>query len=193
MQFEIIVDHGETANKCTIVPLEYRSDFYLRFGTVTGPLRADVLLHHNGTPLHQLSVKERMVTRVGVIDCVWRRLAPILDRLEKPLPALVSIPAGFVTAYPRRSKKDFDPAGGLATIEAIFIAAAFLGHWDETLLREYYFAERFLKENDAAFRRYGIIPPLVQKPVYRPTVAKTSHQRRLGRGRSGKKKQEGPT
>lgn len=185
MQFEIIVDHGETANKCTIMPLAYREDFCIRTGTVTGALRADVLLHPEGISLHLIDGVQRAVERVGAIDCVWRRLDPILDRLDKPLPEFVSIPPGFVTAYPRRSKKDFDPTEGLATIEALFIAAAFVGRWDETLLQEYYFAERFLEANDAVFRGYGLAPPPRLGPIFKPTHPKHSHQRRLARGRAG--------
>lgn len=186
-QYEIIVDHGETANKCTIMPLQYRDDFQLLFGRVRGPLTADILLHHEGIPLHELNQEMHAVKKIGVIDCVWRRLDPILEYLDRPLPTFVSIPQGFETAYPRRSKKDFDPSGGLATIEAIFIAAAFLGHWDESLLREYFFAEEFLRINDGVFRAHGINPPTERhQPIFNPMLPRNSHQRRVGRGRAGK-------
>lgn len=187
LHYEIIVDHGETANKCTIMPLQYREDFIILQGRVRGPLTSSLLLHHEGVPFHQLDRSTRETKRVGVIDCVWRRLDPILEYLEKPLPTLVRIPDGFVTAYPRRSKKDFDPSGGLATIEAIFIAGAFLGHWDETLLREYFFAEQFLEMNDAVFRQYGVNPPENQsRPIFNPLLPRNAQQRRIGRGRAGK-------
>lgn len=186
LQYEIIVDHGETANKCTIMPLQYRHDFRLLLGRVKGPLTADILLHHEGIPLDQFQRELRTVHTVGVIDCVWRRLDPILEYLDKPLPPWVSIPCGFETAYPRRSKKDFDPSGGLATIEAIFIAAAFLGHWDESLFREYFFADEFLRINDAVFRGYGIHPPAEREsPLFNPLRSRNARQRRIGRGRAG--------
>jgi pre-rRNA-processing protein TSR3 len=79
-----------------------------------------------------------------------------MQRVAKPLPKLVRIPDGFVTAYPRRNKEGNDPGEGLATIEALFIAAAFLGFWDETLLEKYYFKDAFLKENEALWKKYGL-------------------------------------
>lgn len=187
LQYEIIVDHGETANKCTIMPLQYRRDFRLLLGRVKGPFTANILLHHDGLPLDQFLKESQSISTVGVIDCVWRRLDPILEYLEKPLPSLVRIPDEFKTAYPRRSRIDFDPSAGLATIEAIFIAAAFLGHWDETLLREYFFADAFLSMNDAVFRTYDIHPPAERShSLFSPLRPRNSHQRRIGRGRAGK-------
>ena len=76
--------------------------------------------------------------------------------LEKPFPPLVKIPEGFQTAYPRRNKKGEDPSTGLATIEALFIAAAFLGHWDETLLEKYHFGQDFLRINESLWNQYGL-------------------------------------
>ena len=182
LDYEIVVDHGETPNKCTVMPLVYRTDFDIRQGRVTRALRADLLLHPEGEPLSQLSLAPDKVTCLAAIDCIWRRLTPILAGIDAPHPPLASIPRGFVTAYPRTSKKDFDPEGGLATIEAIFIAAAFLGHWDLSLLREYFFAERFLALNSAVFESYGIQGP-VEGPVFQPLLPRNSRTRRIGRGR----------
>ena len=47
--------------------------------------------------------------------------------------ALRSLPAEVETAYPRRSKVFEDPAGGLATIEAIFAALAIRSHFSPAL------------------------------------------------------------
>ncbi len=182
LQYEIIVDHGETANKCTIMPLKYREDFRIIPVSSTPTFVADLLLHPEGKPLSNLNLVQIKVERLGAIDCVWRRLAPILATIEPIEPLLVSIPPGFLTAYPRVSRKDFDPQGGLATIEAIFIAAAFLGTWDLSLLREYFFAEEFLEINRDRFISYGI-KPVLQKPVYQPINARNSQTRRIGRGR----------
>ena len=74
------------------------------------------------------------------------------------MPELVGIPDGFVTAYPRRNKKDLDPDQGLATIEALFIAAALLGRWDQSLLAHYHFGADFLAKNRRAFERHGAWP-----------------------------------
>lgn len=179
LEYEIIVDHSETANKCTILPLAYRPDFQIKRRPHS--LKADILLHPDGIPITQLKDLSQ-VQRLGAVDCVWRRLDPILQKISGPLPLLVSIPADFLTAYPRASRKDFDPEGGLATIEALFIAAALLGRWDQSLLREYYFGEKFLRENAVMFQRYGIAAH-IEEPVFRPLSPSNSQTRRLARGR----------
>lgn len=165
MRFEILVDRSETVAKCTILPLAYRPDFdIVRFprGKPLPPLKGDLLLHHEGESLATLAPKlavpgERQLL-LSSVDCVWKRLPLILGWIERPWPTLARIPDGFVTAYPRKNKQNLDPEGGLATIEALFIAAAFLGHWDETLLKEYHFGPAFLADNRAVFARYGVLP-----------------------------------
>ena len=162
MNYEVIVDHKETAKKCTILPLRYREDFQIsRFhgDKFKGPLTADVLLHPDGVSMDQLEpAVKKSVTKIAALDCVWRRLEMIVRGIGEPVPTLVKIPDGFETAYPRKSKLIVDPSGGFATIEAIFIAAAFLGHWDTSLLKEYYFGDRFLEMNKDVFQNYQILP-----------------------------------
>ncbi|TWW09502.1 hypothetical protein E3A20_13650, partial [Planctomyces bekefii] len=94
----------------------------------------------------------------SAVDCVWRRLPQILRWIEQPWPRLVAIPQDFVTAYPRRNKQNLDPEGGLATIEALFIAAAFLKNWDLSLLKEYHFGPAFLEANGKTFEKYRLGP-----------------------------------
>src|SRR5690349_2347480 len=111
LQYEIVADHSETSNKCTILPLAYRPDFHIM--RKAHKLEADILLHPDGQPLQDVRSHHLKVARLAAIDCVWRRLQPILQKIEAPLPLLVRIPDEFVTAYPRVSRKDFDPVGGL--------------------------------------------------------------------------------
>lgn len=162
MKFEILVDKSESVTKCTILPLEYRTDFEIvRFGRnrPIAALTGDFLLHPEGQLLSDVRVQGAKVEKISLIDCNWRWLPGILQHLAQPWPALVRIPEGFVTAYPRRNKEGRDPENGLATIEALFIAAAFLGRWDETLLKEYYFAGRFLEINCKTFAAFGLLNP----------------------------------
>jgi ribosome biogenesis protein Tsr3 len=157
LKYEIIVDHNETSKKCTILPLRDRQDFCIRRYAphkVMPPLIADVLLHPDGVPMDQL--KRNGDTKIAALDCIWRRLEAILKNMEGPLPTLGSIPPGFETAYPRKSRDGSDPSCGLATIEALFIGSAFIGQWDVSLLDKYYFADAFLARNEAVFRGYGI-------------------------------------
>lgn len=160
MRYEILVDRRENPRKCTVLPLAHRPDFNIIKFDPQGPLAplsSPLLLHMDGPPLDELApLLKHKTEALAVIDCHWRRLPSLLRRLSPPLPPLARIPAGFVTAYPRRNIQGLDPDGGLATIEAMFIAAAFVGVWDETLFSAYHFGAEFLTLNREAFARYGV-------------------------------------
>jgi len=160
MHYEVIIDRGEKPNKCTIAPLADRADFelfWVKGEGLLGPLKSPILLHHEGKCLSEFLSKKTTVEGIATIDCVWRRLDVLLKKLAPPIPELVKIPDGFVTAYPRKSKLNTDPKAGLATIEAIFIASAFLGNWDLTLFDKYHFGPAFLELNRDHFRKFGIL------------------------------------
>lgn len=159
--YEIIIDHSETANKCTIVPLKYRTDFKimtLPAGTEKiGPLSASYLLHPDGRDFRTLIPSSQSDVNLSAIDSIWRRVPILLQRIKAPLPELVRLPREAVTAYPRKSRIPAeDPTGGLATIEALFLGAALLGRWDLSLLSEYAFAQEFLKLNSAWLIESGV-------------------------------------
>lgn len=159
LQFEILMDKKEKPNKCTIHPLADRADFHIRYFSKNLPIPAftsSCLLHIEGVDLSTLP--RDSFSSIAMIDCVWKTVEPALARVARPLPTLVKIPAGFTTAYPRKNKQGLDPDGGLATIEALFISAAFLGLWDESLLSKYHFGAAFLKENDAQWKKYKLGP-----------------------------------
>ncbi len=163
MNFEILMDKKENPRKCTILPQKARRDFRIRYfsGNRAIPsFETDCLLHIHGEDLS--AIDPAGVRSVGLIDCTWRKVAGCLQKLAKPLPRLVRIPEGFVTAYPRRNAEGKDPEAGLATIEALFIAAAFLGLWDETLLDKYYFKDEFLAQNEALWKKYKLGPYATQ-------------------------------
>lgn len=156
LKIEVLMDKKENPRKCTVHPLRERPDFRVRYfhnGPIE-PFDADWLLHVDGRNLADM--REEKVGSLGVIDCTWRKVPSVLQRLGKPLPRLVRIPEGFRTAYPRKNKAGKDPDTGLATIEAIFIAAAFCGKWDESLLEHYHFGEEFLALNEAEWERYDL-------------------------------------
>ena len=189
MQFEVLLDHGETPNKCTIAPLSYRKDFSIRRfpkGSPIAPLTTSFLLHHDGQPIEALPPSERVGNSLAAIDCIWSRLPTILKWLEGPVPRLVRIPDGFVTAYPRHSKISRDPDGGLATIEALFIGAALLGHWDPTLLSQYFFGDKFLELNRSRFTALGVTCAAnAISSVFDRRQPRDAIGRRVGRGRMG--------
>jgi pre-rRNA-processing protein TSR3 len=162
VRYEILVDRTESPNKCSILPLAYREDFRIvRFDRryPIGALTGNLLLHPDGVPLDEWMREPGRGADAAVlsaVDCNWKRLTRILARIAGPLPPLVRIPDGFETAYLRRNKRNLDPDRGLATIEALFVAAAFLGKWDESLLKEFATGGEFLAINAEAWRRYGL-------------------------------------
>jgi pre-rRNA-processing protein TSR3 len=159
LQFEILMDRKENPRKCTILPQKARSDFKIRYFGGPKPVpafAADCLLHIDGEDL--ATVEKGSYTSIALIDCNWKKVPLALKKVERPLPRLVRIPEGFETAYPRRNAEGKDPEGGLATIEALFIAAAFLGTWDETILDKYHFKNDFLERNKARWNQYKLGP-----------------------------------
>ncbi len=190
MIYEIIIDHDETPNKCTITPLADRKDFKLFpvFGEGgIGPLSAPLLLHHEGECLTKVRSSFDSVDAIACVDCVWRKLPRIIRKIRwtnETEPIRVKIPEGFKTVYPRVGLPNSDPDGGLATIEAIFVASALLGHWDATLLSKYYFGRKFVEVNAQRFLELGIkqVTNLECLPGIAPK-ARDSYSRRLNRGR----------
>jgi pre-rRNA-processing protein TSR3 len=84
-----------------------------------------------------------------VLDSTWRYL-PQLEACLKGEPVRRSIPGGVRTAYPRRSRLFEDPAAGLASVEALYVALRVLGEDDPSILDGYYWKEEFLAQLAAA-------------------------------------------
>lgn len=187
MFYEVILDNSETPNKCTISPLSDRADFHLisvQANRILGPLRSHILLHHEGQCLTEIRTSLSPDVGIASVDCIWRRLDKLLARIARPLPQLARIPEGFVTAYPRRSENHSDPRGGLATIEAIFIARALLGQWDSTLLSRYFFGRKFIELNMRRFLDCGIAQAADSEHWPEPIMpVRSALQRRRDRGR----------
>lgn len=78
-----------------------------------------------------------------LLDSTWRWL-PQLRACVTGSPIERSIPGGITTAYPRTSKVFEDPAAGLASIEALYLARALLGDVDASLLDGYHWKDAFL-------------------------------------------------
>ncbi len=159
LHYEILVDKLENPRKCTIQPLKGRADFsfhYFSGNKPIAPFTSECLLHIDGEDL--TGIPRGSLHSLALIDCTWKKVPGVLQRLAKPLPRLVRMPDGFVTAYARKNKQGLDPEGGLATVEALFIAAAFMGYWDPTLLSSYYFKNEFIDLNEALWKKYDLGP-----------------------------------
>ena len=159
LSYEVLMDKKENPRKCTIAPLKDRTDFKIRYfqrNMKIPAFQTTLLLHIDGISLDEFAKSSMNVESIGVIDCTWKKVEGALSRLEKPFPMLARIPNGFLTAYPRKNAHGLDPDAGLATIEAIFIAAAFCGQWDESLLEHYHFGKDFLKINAPLWGKYAL-------------------------------------
>lgn len=80
-----------------------------------------------------------------VLDSTWRYL-PRLLACVRGAPVHRSIPHDVATAYPRTSRLFADPARGLASVEAVYVAKRLLGDEDPSLLEGYHWREQFLAQ-----------------------------------------------
>jgi len=78
-----------------------------------------------------------------LLDSTWRWL-PQLQACITGAPIARSIPPATRSAYPRTSKLWQDPADGLASVEALYVARRILGDDDPSLLEGYHFKDAFL-------------------------------------------------
>jgi len=79
-----------------------------------------------------------------LLDSTWR-LLPQLEACLTGIPLRRRLPDGVRTAYPRVSKIAEDPTGGLASVEALYLARRLLGDDDPGLLVDYHWRDAFLK------------------------------------------------
>ncbi len=138
----IVVHPKERKSKCTVQSLRTHEDFIFWKHPRKEPdkLSQYVRLGMDGPQISPADAAAGLL----VLDGTWR-LAEKMEPDYAELPVR-SLPV-WETAYPRVSKQFDDPAVGLATIEAIFIAYHLMGYETAGLLDDYYWAEEFLKIN----------------------------------------------
>lgn len=157
MKFEVIMDVRENPRKCTVEPLRGRANLTILKPKNPVTLLSPILLHIDGCDISEFSGRKD-IQSIAVLDSIWKRVDAVLAKVNKPLPQAITLPNSFLTAYPRKNKLGNDPSQGLATIEAMFIAAAFCGDWDETLLDKYHFRDSFLLLNQENWKKYKLGP-----------------------------------
>jgi pre-rRNA-processing protein TSR3 len=147
----IIVRHPkENPRKCSVMPLKGRADivFVGYPAKQLPPLEGYIRLAAEGPELTDLDRDKGIL----LLDGSWRAAGP----MEK---AFGSVPPrslhGWKTAYPRVSKLGTDPAHGLASIEALYLAYHILGRPTAGLLDQYRWAEEFLRANDLVEKASG--------------------------------------
>lgn len=148
-QVWILRDPKEAPAKCTLIPLRGRPGVSFLGFDVDRRYDVDgaVLLHCDGAPLSPTDASRPLL----VLDGAWRRVSTMLRRLDGSFVAR-SIPSGFETAYPRRSRTFDDPSAGLASIEALYLALLATGRRDDGWLDAYHWKEEFLLRNAERLR-----------------------------------------
>jgi pre-rRNA-processing protein TSR3 len=141
----VILRHpDENLAKCSLEPLRGRAD--LRFVEATPGVSVDgtghVLLEVGAPPLGP----EDTALPLLLLDGNWKHL-PWLRARVTGSPIARSLPA-VPTAYPRRNFEGKDPAEGLASVEALYLALRLRGNDDRTLLEHYRWKDPFLASVD---------------------------------------------
>ncbi|NDV62023.1 hypothetical protein G0Q06_06155 [Puniceicoccales bacterium CK1056] len=145
-QQDIVIRHPrERKSKCSLQPLVGRPD--LRFETARPGFLFDatgyVQLHLDAPVLSSADAGLPLL----LLDSTWR-LLPRLEACVTGSPVLRSLPDSLVTAYPRVSKTSDDPARGLASVEALYVARRLQGRTTSGLLDQYYWKDDFLAQFD---------------------------------------------
>jgi len=124
-----------------LTPLEGRED--ITFYKAREGWSFDV----SGFTLLGLGAPELSVEDCGrpllLLDSTWR-LLPQLEACLQGQGVRRTLPP-VPTAYPRVSKIAEDPHGGLASIEALYLAKRLLGERDDSLLAQYHWRAQFLQ------------------------------------------------
>jgi pre-rRNA-processing protein TSR3 len=142
----VILRHRrENLKKCSLRGLEGRSGLlFFTYPVDQLPDFSHFLLLKVGAPLLTLADSDR---GLFLIDGTWR-LAQVM---EKQLPWKLearSLPGSNKTAYPRRQTDCPDPASGLSSREALYLANLLLGRSTDHLLDGYHWKDHFLKLNN---------------------------------------------
>jgi pre-rRNA-processing protein TSR3 len=139
----IIVRHPkENPKKCSILPLRDRTDvriFTYPAGDLTA-LDGYIRLAASGPELTLADAAAGIL----LLDGSWRWASRMTTAFDQVPPRSLS---GWHTAYPRVSKLGTDPANGLSSLEALFIAYHILGRQTAGLLDHYRWAQEFLQNN----------------------------------------------
>lgn len=143
----VLIHPKENLQKCSVWPVRDCPQLEVHRWTVgaSNDLVGDgsdwVRLGLGGPPL----TAEDGARRLLVLDATWR-YAPVMEAEYARVPVR-SLPAGLVTAFPRRSKLYADPDAGLATIEAIDAAHRITGRSTQGLLAAYRWAAEWQDRN----------------------------------------------
>ncbi|MHC4917017.1 MAG: hypothetical protein ACYTGB_16180 [Planctomycetota bacterium] len=143
LRVAVVVHPREKLSKCSAWPLRARPEFsFYRFPDQRPPdLENCVRLGLSDDLLSPADAEKTLI----VLDATWRHAGQMeTEYASVPVRGLSS---GWRTAYPRVSKLFADPAGGLATVEALYAAHLLVGLDPAGLLDSYRWRDRFLELN----------------------------------------------
>ncbi|PIE24074.1 MAG: hypothetical protein CSA62_04510 [Planctomycetota bacterium] len=144
----VLVRHWkENKKKCTLQPLLGDPRFRFETWKREREIEAEgMLLLEPGAPELSPADKDRPIL---LLDSTWRFLPAMRESLRGSFISR-AIPSQLRTAYPRKAVLSEEPDGGLASIEALYLALRLLGRRDDTLLASYHWRQAFLAQVDAA-------------------------------------------
>lgn len=135
----------ENLAKCSLTPLHGRAGFSFHSADRGFALSGDehTLLQLDSPLLSEADAGRPLL----LLDSTWHRLPRVRGCVTgSPTPrTLPPVP----TAYPRVSKLYEDPQGGLASVEAVYLALRVMGLRDDSLLDGYRWSEQFLASCEA--------------------------------------------
>ncbi|MEM9025397.1 MAG: hypothetical protein AAGB06_00530 [Verrucomicrobiota bacterium] len=145
IQTTILRHPKERLSKCSLEPLRGRAGYL--FLKAKAGLEVDVggkmVLAVDAPPLSREDGQRELV----LLDSTWR-LLPDLQKCLQGEPVYRSIPGNFETAYPRVSKVGDNPVGGLASVEALYLAIRLMGENRLGILDAYHWRDEFLRINE---------------------------------------------
>jgi pre-rRNA-processing protein TSR3 len=141
----IVRSPRENPRKCSVLPLRGRADILFFTYPVDRALELGgyLRLAADGPVLTAGDASAGIL----LLDGSWNR-ASTMNKAFAHVPPRSLV--GYQTAYPRVSKRGTDPAHGLASVEALYIAYRILGRSTEGLLAHYKWAEEFCGRNGFA-------------------------------------------
>src|SRR5262249_52902499 len=132
----------ENPRKCSVIPLQGRPDILFFTYPVDQPL--DLTGYVRLAPDGPALSADDASAGILLLDGSWSRASAMNKAFVQVTPRSL---AGYPTAYPRVSKRGTDPAQGLASVEALYIAYRILHRSTEGLLTHYPWAEEFCRRN----------------------------------------------
>ena len=116
-----------------------------RAGEFTGVIKKAIKFANVNVP--ELSIEDAGRPLL-LLDSTWR-LLPQIEACLHGAGVCRTLPA-VATAYPRISKISDNPMGGLASVEALYLARLLLGERDDSLLDAYYWRPGFIENLKSA-------------------------------------------